>query len=54
MSIATAWARWIKKWRIERAARAVVPPDPADCGTAWGLDLTVQRTPTVAPRPRKR
>lgn len=50
MKFAMAWSRWMKRWRVERARRTVAPVDPADCGTAWGLELTV--TPP-APKPQR-
>ncbi len=54
--------RLLTRWRVDRADRAdrVVEkpaPDPADCGTAWGLELTVPPKPPRrgAPRdPRRR
>ena len=42
MEFLRAWHRWLARRLARRRARAVrPPPDPADCGTAWGLDLTL-------------
>jgi hypothetical protein len=40
----------MKKWRVQRAQRAVAAPDPADCGTAWGLELTLPKAHTAPKR----
>lgn len=39
--------RWFAAWRSRPAA--VPAPDPADCGTAFGLDLSI---PGEEPPPR--
>jgi len=31
--------RWFAAWRTRE--RVAAPPDPADCGTAFGLDLSI-------------
>ncbi len=35
--------RLLMRWRVARVDRVAEKPapDPADCGTAWGLELTV-------------
>lgn len=57
MDLGLRLQRLIGQWRLRRAMRpaAQPAPDPADCGTAWGLDLTV-RPPSAAearPAPRR-
>ncbi len=46
--------RLLMRWRIARVDR--VPekpaPDPADCGTAWGLELTVPPKQPLRGAPR--
>jgi hypothetical protein len=54
MQLTKSWQRWMRRWRVERRS-APVPtlPDPADCGTAWGLELTIPKAPVrkdVRPR----
>lgn len=55
MDLALIWKRWLRRWQLPRAGRRAVRPsqDPADCGTAWGLDLTLPpaRAKTAEPRP---
>lgn len=43
MDLPLWWKRWLLRWHLPRAEPHVVrpPADPADCGTAWGLDLTL-------------
>lgn len=45
MNLALWWKRWLLRWHLPRAEQHMVrpPEDPADCGTAWGLDLTLPR-----------
>jgi hypothetical protein len=54
MGLGKAWQRWMRRWRVERrSAPAPALPDPADCGTAWGLELTIPKPPArkdVRPR----
>jgi hypothetical protein len=42
----------MKKWRVERAQRAIASPDPADCGTAWGMELSLPKEPKTQRRKR--
>jgi hypothetical protein len=57
MDLSLWWKRWLLRWHLPRAEPHVVrpPADPADCGTAWGLDLTLPREaydrPTAPRRP---
>ena len=39
--------RWLQGWR---AAKPSAQPDPADLGTAWGLDQSMGNTPAEAPK----
>ncbi|WP_428421759.1 hypothetical protein [Methylibium sp.] len=44
MNLARIWKRWLQRWHLPRSEHQAVRPtheDPADCGTAWGLDLTL-------------
>jgi hypothetical protein len=54
MEIGEAWQRWMRRWRVQRRMAPVpIVPDPADCGTAWGLELTIPKPPArkvVRPR----
>lgn len=54
MELHKAWQRWMRRWRVERRPPPVPAlPDPADCGTAWGLELTIPKVPArkeVRPR----
>lgn len=41
MAKAQSPARWYAPWRQSRAVRSSEPADPADLGTAFGLDLSM-------------
>lgn len=47
MDVSLHMRRLLMRWRIARVDRVVEKPapDPADCGTAWGLELTVPPKP---------
>jgi hypothetical protein len=54
MSKAATSQRWFSGWRAERRP---VQDDPADLGTAWGLDMSMidhGPEPAVLPVPRRR
>ncbi|HEU4460545.1 MAG TPA: hypothetical protein VFR90_15600 [Methylibium sp.] len=59
MALGTTWQRWMRRLRLARRSPHRVPaakplPDPADCGTAWGLELTVPKPPGRPQGPRRR
>jgi len=54
MSKAAPSQRWFSGWRAERRP---APVDPADLGTAWGLDMSMVDSgaePPALPSPRRR
>lgn len=49
MSKAASPQRWFTGWRMPAASSAAPDTDPADLGTAFGLDLSLHELPHEPP-----